>query len=229
MKQFKDLEILGSNEKLVALIDTVSTNLPEDWHRDSDAEARMEKLFPAGKDAGFSFTRDANNTDPKIGLFLERERGQLNVPNIVPLDSGELTMSQYNRILEEFAAIIRRHMPQDGSLRIHLTSDEAAISDWVSSEAADLLERFSVLANMSTGAGHPKDFQRWARFLIQTHRENSTLHSSFLSQWLVEELGWPPNRAESLARDYQFARDLLKVYDESCGRPFVCRSCGQTL
>ncbi|MDE2725163.1 MAG: hypothetical protein OXI59_17480, partial [Gemmatimonadota bacterium] len=186
MKQFKDLKIIGPDAKLVALIDAVSTSLPGDWHRDPDAEARMEKLYRAGKDAGFSFTRDANNTDQKIGLFLARERGWLNVPNIVPLDSGELTISQYNRILEEFATIIRKQMPQDGSLRIQLTSDEAAISDWVSSEAADLLANFSELANMSTGAGHPHDFRRWARFLIQVHKEGSTLHSSFLSQWLVE-------------------------------------------
>ena len=100
-------------------------------------------------------------------------------------------------------------------LDVRVTSDEAAITDWISSDAADLLEYFSNLANMSTGAGHPLDFQRWARFLVQAHKEGAALHSSFLSRWLIEELRWPADHANDLARDYQFARDLLKVYDES--------------
>ena len=124
-------------------------------------------------------------------------------------------MAQYNRVLDEFADMLRAHRPSDPQLRIHVTSDDAAITDWVSSDAADLLKYFSSLANMSTGSAHPLDFERWVRFLIQVHKEGSTLHSSFLSRWLAEELGWPPDRADDLARDYEFARDLLRDYDRS--------------
>ena len=214
MKQFKDLEITGPDESLLALVHAVSANLPADWRRDLEAEARMDRLEPVGGDAWFAFTRDAREGDPKIGLSLVQERGRLHVPNIVPLDAGELSIDQYNRILDEFEEMLRMHMPRGSELGLCITSDEAAITDWVSSDAADLLKYFSTLANMSTGAAHPLDFRRWARFLVQAHKEGATLRSSFLSRWLVEELGWPPDRADNLSRDYEFARDLLKTYDE---------------
>ena len=213
MKQFKDLDITGLDERLLALIDAVSSDLPDGWWRDPEAEAHMDTIGLEGTDARFTFARDATDGDPPARVFLHRESGRLRVSNIVPRDVGELSMSQYNAILDEFAEMVRTQMPPESQLKFHVTSDEAAITDWVSGHAADLLKGFSVLANRSIL--HPLDFERWVRFLLQAHREGSTLHTSFLSQWLVEEHGWPPDRAHDLARDYEFARDLLKAYDES--------------
>ena len=213
MKRFKNLDITGPDEQLLALIDAVSTSLPAGWRRDFEAEAGIER-DPAGIDAGFAFARDAKEGDPKTGLFLARDRGRLHVPNIVPLD-GQLSIGQYNRVLDEFADILRTHLPSGSQLNMHITSDEAAITDWVSKDAAALLRGFATLANMSTGSAHPLDFERWAHFLIQVHKEGSTLYSDSLSRWLVEELEWPPERADELTREYEFARDLLKVYDQS--------------
>ena len=215
MKQFKDLNITGSDEQFTALADAVSKHLPAGWRRDSEAEDRVDWLGRTGTDAGYVFARDANEDESAVRLFLHCECGRLYVSNIVPQDSGRLSMSLYNQILDEFAEMVRTRLPTDSQLDMHVTSDEAAITDWISSSAADLLQYFSSLANMSTGASHPLDFERWARFLVQAHREQSTLDSSFLSRWLVEELEWPEDEAHDLARDYEFARDLLKVYDES--------------
>ena len=215
MKRFKDLDITGPDEQLLALIEAVSASLPAGWRRDFEAEARMEKLHPTGTDAGFAFARDAEEGDPNTGLFLARERGGLHVSNIVPLDAGQLSMGQYNRVLDEFADMLRTHLPPGSQLDLNVTSDEAAITDWVSEDAAERLRRFANVANMSTGSAHPLDFGRWAHFLIQVHREGSTLDSDSLSRWLVEELEWPSERANELTREFEFARDLLKVYDQS--------------
>ena len=75
------------------------------------------------------------------------------MPNIVPLDAGDLSIDQYNRILDEFEDAVRTHVPPDSELDVRVTSDRAAITDWVSSDAADLLSYFSTLANMSTKPG----------------------------------------------------------------------------
>ena len=215
MKQFKDLDIIGPDEQLPLFVDAVSKSLPAGWHRDSEVEDSVDWLGRKGTEAGFAFARDATEGDPAARLFLHREHGRLHVSNIVPRAPGHLSMHQYNAILDEFAESLRTHLASNSELKMHVTSDEAAITDWLSGEAADFLTRFSNLANMSTGASHPLDFERWASFLVQAHRERSTLHSSFLSRWLIEELGWPEDRAHDLARDYEFARDLLKAYDDS--------------
>ena len=215
MKQFKELYVSGPEDQLLALIDSVSTRLPTGWRRDTEAEARFSAAAGGRKDLGFAFSRDAKRGDPKAGLFITGEERKLNVTNIVPLATGELSLVQYNRILDEFAEMLRAHLTSHNQLKMRVTSDNAAITEYVSSDAAELLKHFSNLANMATGPGHPLDFERWVRFLIQVHTEDSALKGHFLSRWLVEELGWPPDRADDLVSDYEFARDLLRAYDRS--------------
>ena len=51
MKQFKDLDITGPDEQLLALVREVSTNLPTKWRRNPEAEARMDRFHPTETDA----------------------------------------------------------------------------------------------------------------------------------------------------------------------------------
>ncbi len=213
MKRFKDLELTGSDEHLLAVVSELTDNLPPGWHRDGDAEARLEGVANQGRDAGFAFAREAREGDPPAGLFLAREPGRLWVSNIVPRETGELSYDQYNTILDEFAGLLGGHVPDGGSVTLHATSDQADIAEWVSPRAVELLSNFSTLANMSTGSSHPLDFRRWAAFLVQVHREDSSLDVDMLAQWLIEELDWPPDKADKLAIEYEFARSLLRFYD----------------
>lgn len=215
MKRFKDLELIGPDDSLLALVAAVTADLPKGWVRDNDAEGRLAGVSAAGEEAGFAFARDATEDEPGSGVFVARDAERLYVPNIVPRESGRLSMSQYNRILDEFAGILRNHLAKDGKVSLNVTSNEADITEWISPEAADLLRRFSVLANMSTGSSHPSDFKRWAEFLIQVHGEGSSLDAGTLEQWLVEELDWPSDSAGRLAIQYEFARSLLRIYDDT--------------
>lgn len=215
MKRFKDLELVGPEDRLLAVIEAVTADLPKGWVRDKDAEGRLAGVSAAGEEAGFAFARDATENEPGSGVFVAREAGRLYVPNIVPRESGRLSMSQYNRILDEFAGILRNHIAKHGDISLNVTNDEVGITEWISPEAADLLSRFSILANMSTGSSHPLDFKRWAEFLIQVHREGSALDAGTLEQWLVEELDWPADSADRLAIQYEFARSLLRIYNET--------------
>lgn len=186
MKRFKDLEIVGQDGELLAIIETISANLPSDWLRDTGAEERLAGISSEGKEAGFAFSREAKNDQPPCGLFLARKSGRFYVSNIVPRESGELTIDQYNSILDEFADILLRHLGAVDAPKLNVTSDQATITDWVSPEAAGLLKRFSTLANQSTGSSHPLDFERWVAFLIQVHKENSPIEVDNLIRWLVE-------------------------------------------
>lgn len=215
MERFKDLEITGPENVLLAAVQRLSENLPAGWHRDTEAEARLEEIDPRGSDAGFSFARDAAGGIVAAGVFLARDGMRLHVPNIVPRKSGQLTMSEYNRILDEFAALLRSHLPDDGTVTFAVSGDQASVTDWVSQDTADALRRFSTLANKSTGSSHPNDFERWAVFLIRAHREGADLHSDDLARWMVKEHGWSSDRADKLAIEYEFARGLLKIYDSN--------------
>ena len=215
MKQFKDLTITGPDEQLVTLMDQISAKPADGWRRDDPTRGRLDETEPPY----FSFTRNASEEDdlPSIHLFLTHKPGCLHVANITPDYSGnggQLSESQYNQILDEFAEIVHPFL-SDSQLTFDITSDEANITDHISDEAAKFLEKFSISANKSTGSAHPMDFERWAEFLIKVHGERSSLSESFLSKWLVEELQWPHEEAEKLTIQYSFAQDLLQTYDKA--------------
>ena len=211
MKQFKDLEITGPAEQLIAFVDEFSANLPTGWRRDREREAATQQE----KDSWFVFIYESPAGEPPSNVFLSHDNGRLHVPNITPLKSGQLSMDQYNRIFDKFTGILRNHLPPDSTLEINVTDDIAAITDWVSPDAAKLLEIFSNSANKSTGTSHPSDFKRWVDFLIKAHKEDSRdkLDGEFLAKWLEEELGWPSKQAEDLAIEYEYALRLLQAYD----------------
>ena len=217
MKQFKDLEITGPVEQILSFINDVSAKLPTHWRRDFEAEARLEQANHVRKDSWFAFIYKSEDDEPSSNVFLTLESERLYVPNVTPLKPGWLSIAQYNRILDEFAEILSNHMPLDSPLKINVTSDVAAITDWVSPKAKELLDRFSNSANKSTGSSHPSDFQRWSDFLIEVHKEGSghRLSGEFLAKWLEEELGWPSEQADKLAVEYEFARDVLQAHEQS--------------
>ena len=149
------------------------------------------------------------------GLVLWQEHDDYRVANIVPRNVGELGIAKYNAILRDFVTRVAEPSAQSGSFDIELTSPNKTLEDWLDTEPALMLRRFSRLANKSTGAGHPKDKERWYAFLIATHYASKRLDSDQLARWLVEVEGWAEERAHELAIDYDFALGLLEQYDQS--------------
>lgn len=169
MKRFRDLTISGSPAALREFLSVLSDRLPANWTRDVEAEARL--LSVAGKSSeGCAFARAADADFPATGLLLMIDGNRAWVPNIVPQESGEISVAQYNAILLEFANMLRPLLAHRPALKLEVTDEDVGITQWVSPEAADLLRRFSVLANMSTGSSHPSDFGRWAAFIIRVQR-----------------------------------------------------------
>lgn len=215
MKRFRNLTISGGASDLHDLILKVSQALPPNWKHDTDAEQRLKEIS-GSRTEGFAFARDADAVIPATGLLLMLEGDRLWVPNIVPRESGQISIDQYNSILTEFSNVIEPFLRGRNDLQKEMTSEQVGITEWVS-PAADLLKRFSTLANMATGSSHPLDFRRWASFIIRTHREGSELYPDALRQWLVEALGWSLERADKLTLEYEFARQLLAAYDQDPG------------
>lgn len=213
MKRFRNLTITGAPAQLHDLAAAVCRILPPNWKHDVEAEERLRSLSGDGT-AGYAFARDGDPTVPPTGLLLMLEASRLWVPNIVPRESGQISVDQYNGILLEFALFVEPLLQTFPGLRIEISSDQVGITEWVSPQAAELLKRFSTLANMSTGSSHPYDFRRWAAFIVRTHKDGSKLYPDDLRQWLVEGLGWPPEPADKLSLEYEFARSLLEAYDQ---------------
>lgn len=205
MKVFRDLYIKLNGASIEELIEQFTERCGDHWHRALDRE----------KDAGsmgekaFSFEHTAGDCLERAGLSLFQKEGDTwYVPNIIPLDSSQLSHEQYNRILENFLESIVRPSITCLPVTAELTGDVLFLKDVVGEDVAALLHTFSVLANKSTGSAHPCDRNRWFDFLLAVQRKHISLNTDLLIHSLMEE-GWSEERAHDLAIEYEFAIGLL--------------------
>lgn len=205
MKVFRDLYIKLNGVKVEELIEQFTARCGDHWHRALDRE----------KDAGsmgekaFSFEHTAGDGLERAGLSLfQKESNTWYVPNIIPLDSSQLSHDQYNKILENFLETIVRPSIAGLQVTAELTGDVLFLKDVVGEDVAALLHNFSVLANKSTGSSHPCDRNRWFDFLIAVQRKRISLDTDLLINSLMED-GWSEDRAHDLAIEYEFAIGLL--------------------
>ncbi|MEY2893104.1 MAG: hypothetical protein RJA98_3012 [Pseudomonadota bacterium] len=184
------------------------------WRHDAQQEQNV-KAYAVDNEDVIALIRAATDDIDEAGLVLWQEESGYKVANIVPHNVGELGIAKYNAILRDFVERIASPAAIAGGFEVQLSAPQQSIEDWVDPEAATLLRRFSSLANMSTGAAHPRDKQRWFEFLIAAHRLSVGLDTDRLARWLAEVEGWPVETARELAIEYEFAQSLLAQYDQT--------------
>ena len=214
MKVFRDLSFLAIDAAAVdRFVGALPAALPAGWTEgppmDRGAAAMMGRNARAVR-----FIRARKGGMPETLLALVIRPGKAYVSNIVPNERGSdgLGYDGYNVVLEEFAAFAVPLAEQHG-LSHDLTKPEAGVGRWLSPHGIELLESFSNLANKSTGSGHPLDAERWYKFIVQAHREDSPLDVGTLGRYLTEQLGWDGEHAHTLMLEYELAREILKAYD----------------
>ena len=217
MKVFQHLDFLAINPAaLDAFVDALPAALPAGWSEGEPLNRGTAAMM--GKNTrAVRFIRERSNGIPRTLLALVVRPGTATVGNIVPNDDDfhdDLGYDRYNAVLADFAAFA---LPVADQYHVQhaLTKPEADIGTWLSPQGVELLESFSNLANKSTGSGHPMDQGRWFAFLMQAHREGSSLDVTTLGRELVERLGWGENEAHTLMLEYEFARALLSAYDKA--------------
>jgi hypothetical protein len=137
---------------------------------------------------------------------------RIKVVNIRPDSGGQLSIEEYNHILDEFIEAATPIAHQHG-LEAETVSAHTDLSRWASPTVIKALVAFSSTANRSTGHGHPMDYERWARFVILAHREGSSLDVSTLERYLVEELHWDDSMVDKLGTSYESSRKILEAND----------------
>lgn len=203
---FQDLTLTSSAGQRSALCEALSRNAMPPWRH---AEER-EREFSKTSREYLAFQRASADNLAASGLTLCEQADGYEVVNIVPLEDGELGISGYNDVLNDFIKRVVNPAAQELRFDVTLTPRKQSITDWTSDEVASALHTFSVCANKSTGTGHPADRKRWFAFLFAAYATNTKLDTEFLSRWLVEAEEWPPDIAHDLVDRYQYSMDLLR-------------------
>ena len=147
-------------------------------------------------------------------VWLGEWKSQLEVFNIVPVKSGNLSYTEYNLILKRFYDELIFPEIRTLHFEITYTQPNKSIDNIGGLEVTKALKVFSSLANKSTGNSHPMDAERWKYFVCLAHKLNTELSVDELVRWLKEDENWSDEIAWKLGLDYEYSLDLLKYYDE---------------
>ena len=128
--------------------------------------------------------------------------------NIVPTKGRSLGVENYNAILAEFTAKFVNSVADERAINHELTTD------WVdfAGDLGDTAFNALVAASIFPNGTHPTDNERWITFILTARREQLDVDTGLLPRWLEAE-GFTPDRASDRVREYEFALELLDLYD----------------
>lgn len=213
LEVFQDMNIRGPIAKRSKLREALITAAIDPWRVDLERSAEVARNAATSEDVVL-FRRDAGLNYPAAGLTLWGTVDGYYVPNIVPLEVGNLSFTQYNAVLADFITRIAAPVVAQLGFTISTTEPRQTLDDWLSADAVLKLKRFSGAANKSTGASHPMDQRRWFDFLVAVHRSGDKPSPDRLARWLYEVEGWDESSAHNLAGDFETGIALLAYHEE---------------
>jgi hypothetical protein len=161
----------------------------------------------------FSFPSREDCPHGMLWLTFRNDR-EVAVSNVVPKEFGWLSTEQFNRVMDEFFHRFVEPFAAQAAVQIELTSDEFQLEDVLSKGAANLFRGFMGPESSRDIVLHHCDEQRWQRFIVAAHQEKLKLDGATLHRWLVEEGHLIEEAASERVSEYEFARSLLRVYED---------------
>ncbi|SMF53160.1 hypothetical protein SAMN06265365_1183 [Tistlia consotensis] len=205
---FQDLVLTGPDSSRDALAAALKQEAASPWHFDAEGSASAERNAVGDKGI-LIFERSPADDLPAVRLVLWPQDGGYYVPNVTPVQTSKLTVSEYNAVLADFAETVAKPIARRFGFTVSTTSANQNLEDWLTPEAAIALRRFSGAANKSTGASHPMDERRWFDFIIAVHRTGKRIGSDYLARWLHEVEGWDEQSAHTLVAEFERGIALL--------------------
>ena len=159
--------------------------------------------------------------------------GYIKVGNIVPIKKSQLSIDEYNAVLDLFyLEVIAPNIEKlIGITVIEPESDVFDPLNYISKTALEKLERFCYSANKSTGSAHPDDEKRWFDFICQTVDDNQVMDYDTIYRFLKDEdywgnkdnsfigvighFAWDEDHAAELANEYENYVRFLQYYKNS--------------
>lgn len=229
MKTYSELCFYGTSDQILSFKKDIKQFVTEDWNYNIDKNTIAEYLT-------FTYTGDKEE-NAMVCICDSKYNGEpcYRIVNIVPLNTDELSMEQYNHLVKLFYEdIISKYKEVYRELEIvGPTSDIFDPCDVISQTALRKLELFCNMANKSTGSSHPCDQERWFDFICQTIDDNRIFDYDTLANFLQDELywgakksgaigvmgrfAWSAEKAYELASEYEAACNILKYYRETRG------------
>lgn len=223
---YKELSFVGDKFAFDNFKSIASTLVRGDWKY---AQSDRMKDYIAFDYLG----RKADQAEVSIYYGKDSWRqGYIKVGNIIPLQKNQLSIEEYNAVLDLFYDEII--VPNQSKLEgIKIVGPESDVFDplkYISKKALKKLELFCNTANKSTGSSHPCDEERWFDFICQTVDDDQTFDYDTIYRFLMDEnywgeketgfigamgrFSWDEEHASELATEYDNYVRLLTYYKD---------------
>lgn len=214
MKVFQNLSIKGFNPQIVKSFEGYLQKGVEGWRSREDVTNRLAQL---GTDTSIqrfciespSIKLKGKNIQSLLWIFCEGN--QMEVSNIVPIIERNLSVEEYNYLLNLFHKQVLEAFADSLHLSIEISPSEDNVENYIGRDGLGKLQLFSDMANKSTGCTHPMDFKRWCEFLFSCMGK-SYMSTDLLQDWLCSH-GWSEDIAHELVLKYEYSIELLNRYE----------------
>lgn len=216
MKVFKNIDICGDQNSVKTFFEQIYNKLPSHWEKSNQADKLKDYLL----------ITYSGRLLPKVMVSLNycshQEKKCLKIGNIVPLDKSQLTMDEYNKILDLFLSeVVIPYCEKDKHLKYDVSkTDNFDPLVYISKLSLDKLINFCKTANKKTGSAHPIDEELWFDFICQTVKDDCIFPSEILKPFLMdtdywekkETKSWEEKIADELSSQYEICVDILKYF-----------------
>ena len=228
MHVYKELSFVGNKPGLDSLARNIYTVFPMNWIKPE--RNQMLKDYILADYVG----NQAPHAEVSIYYGKDTWRdGYVKVCNIVPLQKNQLTIEEYNQLLDLFYNDIAKVYGQthDDIKVVGPSSGRFNPLDYISESALNKLTLFCNAANKSTGSSHPCDEERWFDFICQTVDDGRVFDYDTLFKFLQDEeywgkkekgflgvigqFAWNEENAEELASEYDNYVRILQYYKKT--------------
>lgn len=228
MHVYKELSFVGNKPELDKLSEEIYNVFPADWIKPKSNQMLKDYIL-----ADYIGTKAPH---AEVSIYYGKDtwhEGYIKVCNIVPLQKSQLTIDEYNQLLELFYNDIAKAYGEthEGIKVVGPSSGQFDPLDYISEKALKKLTLFCDAANKSTGSSHPCDEERWFDFICQTVDDRRTFDYDTLFKFLQDEeywgekesgflgvigrFAWSEENAEELASEYDNYVRILQYYKKT--------------
>lgn len=157
---------------------------------------------------------------------------EIKVGNIVPIQKNQLSIDEYNAVLDLFYQdIILPYLEKHPNLKAFgPTSELFDPLRYITDVSLKKLEHFCSAANKTTGSAYPSDEKRWFDFICQTVDDEKVFDYDTIYRFLMDEdywgkkpdgflgamghFAWDEEHASKLAEEYDDYVRILQFYKD---------------
>ncbi len=186
MHIYKELSFCGNKDAIDLFKSIAPTFSKDNWRYVANDESKEY----------VSFDYTGNKVDQaEVSIYCGENSWRdwcIRVVNIVPLIKDQLSIEEYNLVLDLFyEEVIAPN--KDKMIGLIVVGPESDVFDplkYISEDALSKLELFCNHANKTTGSSYPSDEERWFDFICQTVDDKKTFDYDTLYRFLMDEEYW---------------------------------------